>query len=151
MAKIIASDSNAETYDQRQERFRAIRESIVSEMQAANPEATFERNKNGVNLIYYVAWFNDGIQVQRRTRSIHAKAFSLKPYFLTEVAAKNAIGQHVDSARKKFQNCLAQLMELQASLGFEVSYFVCGDTHGLEHSSYIEFTMEGFQFTFTID
>jgi len=140
-----------ETSEQRAKRFAEQRETIANELLAKYPEVTFNRHKYGIDVIYYAVWWNDVIHIEPRKRSINTTVFSLDGYYLTHEAARQAIAKHLPAARQKFEQCLAALNTLKQSMGFDVSYSVEGDTHGVEDHPYINFDMEGFSFTYTID
>lgn len=140
-----------ETPQERQQRFRDLREGIAAQLLARYPAVTFNRHKHGIDVIYYVVHFHDGIHVNERKRGIVTTVFSLDNYFLTKEAAKQAIEKHLVAAQQKFQQCLTALNQLKQDLDFDVSYSIEGDTHGIEDHPYINFKMEGFDFTFTID
>jgi len=141
-----------ETSEERTKRFREKQETIAAELLAKYPEVTFNRHKYGIDVIHYVVHYSDVIIIGKRKRQVPTTvAPSLDSYFLTEQAAKQAIGQHLPAARQKFEQCLKALNDLKQSMGFDVSYSVEGDTHGIEDHPIITFQLEGYDFTFTID
>lgn len=140
-----------ETSEQRNQRFRDIEESIATQLLEKYPDTTFDRRKNGIDVIYYIPHFLDEVRVDKRRRGINTKIFSLDPYFLTERAARTAISEHLTAAKQKFENCLQAVNKLKEDLNFDISYCVEGDTHGISDYPYISFEMGGFNFTFTID
>jgi hypothetical protein len=141
-----------ETPEQRSARFAAIREDVACKLLEKYPNINLERDKYGIDVIYYVASFYDGgIHISKRKKGINTTVFNLDSYFLTEESAKQAITKYIDDAKIKFEKCLRSLNKLQESLGFDVSYCVYGDTHGIEDYPYISFKIGGFDFTFRID
>lgn len=142
----------SETSEQRQQRFRELRESVATTLLQQYPDVTFDRHQYGIDVIHYVVHFSGGrIQVGKRKRGINNSVFSLDSYYLTEQAAKQAIGEHIPAATAKFEQCLTALNQLKQSMDFDVSYSVEGDTHGIQDYPYISFKMGGFDFTFEID
>jgi hypothetical protein len=140
-----------ETSEQRNQRFRALRESIADQLLAKYPNVTFNRDKYGIDIFYYVTHFSDKIYVEKRKRGINNTVFSLDSYYLTEEEARKAISEHIPAAQKKFERCLKAFNKLKESLEFDVSYSITGDTHGIEDHPYIWFKMGGFEFQFTIE
>ena len=140
-----------ETSEQRAERFRQLRESIANQLLEKYPEVTFNRHKWGIDVIYYVVHFHDKVYIGERKRGINNTIFSLDSYYLTKEQAKQAIEKHLPVARQKFEQCLTALNALKESMGFDVSYSIEGDTHGIQDHPYISFKLEGFDFTFRID
>lgn len=142
----------SETSEQRQQRFRELRESIAKSLLEKYPEVTFDRHQYGIDVIYYVVHFAEGrIQVGKRKRGINNSVFSLDSYYLTEQAAKEAISKYIPAAKKKFVQCLTALNQLKQSMDFDVSYSIEGDTHGIHDYPYISFKMGGFDFTLEIE
>lgn len=141
-----------ESSEEREQRFRALRESIVAQLLVKYPDITFDRHKYGVDIVYYVVSYSDGaVRTRRRTRSIYTTVPNLDSYFLTKSRAVAAITEYVPAAVEKFQRCVSALDALKASLGFDVSYVVEGDTHGVDDDyQYLSFEMGGFSFVFRI-
>lgn len=137
--------------EDRRKQYRNRQETIATELLEKYPEVTFDRHKFGIDVIHYVVRWSDAIRVEKRKRSLNSTVPSLDSYYLTEQAAKEAIAKHLPAARQKFEQCLKALNELKQAMGFDVSYSVEGDTHGIEDYPYISFEMEGFDFTYSIE
>lgn len=140
-----------ETSEQRNQRFKDLKENIANQLLEKYPNVTFNRHAYGIDVIHYVTYFADKIYVGKRTKAINNSIFQLNSFFLTENEAKQAINKHLPKAKQKFEKCLKSLNKLKEVLKFDVSYSIEGDTHGIEDHPYISFTMNGFDFTFTID
>lgn len=138
---------------ERRKRYREQQETIAAELLAKYPEVTFHHHEYGIDVIFYVVHYSDGwITVEKRKRGLpNTVAPTLDSYFLTEEAAAAAIRQHLPAARQKFEQCLKALKDLKQYMGFDVSYSVEGDTHGIEDYPYIAFNLEGFDFKYRID
>jgi hypothetical protein len=140
-----------ETNEQRNQRFRDRREEIAAALLEKYPKVTFDRRETGIDVIYHFPYFYEGeVRFRSGCRGIHTSDFDLAGYYLTKEDAEAAIIPHLHPAQLKFENCLSALNVLKSSMGFDVSYCVEGDTHGVEDYPYIAFEMGGFSFTFRI-
>lgn len=141
----------AETYEERQKRIRDLRERIAIRLLERYPDVTLDMHQWGIDVIHYVASFSDGVRISTRKKAIGTAFPDLDGYFLTEAAARQAITRHLNAAQAKFKKCLKALNRLKQSLDFDVSYFVEGDTYGVEDHPIITFKLNGFDFTFVIE
>ncbi len=75
-----------------------------------------------------------------------------KGHHLTEEDARDAIKPVLPKAKEKFNSIREKLRQMESSLGFELSYTMEGDTHGIHEDHLdIDFSMDGFNFSFPLE
>jgi hypothetical protein len=153
----------SETSEQRRQRFRELEESIADTLLQKYPKITFQRNNYGIEIFYYTVSFSrcrlfypyfidSSIKICKSEKRINTSIPNLDSFYLTEEAARKAIGEHIPAAEAKFQECLTALNQLKKDMNFNMSYTLEGDTHGIDSTyPYISFEMGGFEFTFEIE
>ena len=137
-----------ETSKEREQKFDKLRQGIVAQLLEKYPDIIFDVHEYGTKIIFFHPSYYDGIKLTKKKRAVHDKMFNLNSYFLTEVAAEQAIAKYIEAAKTKSKKCMKALRRLQQVLDFESSYCVEGDTHGVEDHPYISFEMGGFHFQF---
>ena len=136
----------SETSEQRNRRFRELKERIADSLLEKYPEVTFIRNEYSIKFVYYEVYFSEErIKIYKRDKEINS-LLDLDCFYLTEEKAVQAISEHIPAAKAKFENCLTALNQLKESMEFDV---IC-DTHGIEDNPSISFELGGFEFTFEI-
>lgn len=142
-----------ETPEQRNQRFRELREAAAQEMLQKYPNLELDRHSYGIEVISYIPCYRNGkIQVNRTRRGLSYTALDMSSSYLTAEDAKNAISLIVPKAKEKHQQILQAFKSLQSSMECTISYWADGDDlHGINVGQSIYFEMEGFSFDFDLE
>jgi hypothetical protein len=104
------------------------------------------------NQIFYAFVHNNKIDTSFRWTPYPDKLIgnSKHKFYATKEEAIAAIREVLPKAEAKVANIKQRLKLLEEELGFELDYTMLGDTHGIyEDHMDIDFTMDGFSFSFT--
>lgn len=92
-------------------------------------------------------------EMSKANAEVKTRGFYQKPenWFETKKEALANYKKAYKEASVKFKEICLEQTKLQEKLGFQIDYFMNGDTHGIhEDGMYVEFKHSGYEFRFSI-